>query len=103
MKGKCKMELDLNLLREDINETDRQIVELFRHRMEVAASVAEYKKQNGLPVLDAARERSLLNRISEMAGKEFDTYARTLYHTMLDVSRTKPRTVGRIYLFLRAL
>lgn len=81
------MELDLTKLREEINETDREIVELFKKRMNIAASVAEYKKQKGLPVLDAARERALLARVSDMAGEEFDGYARTLYHTMLDVSR----------------
>ena len=81
------MELDLNKLRKEINEIDEQMVELFKKRMNVAASVAEYKKQNGLPVLDAARERALLAKISDMAGEEFEGYARTLYHTMLDVSR----------------
>jgi len=81
------MELDLTKLREEINETDKEIVELFKKRMNIAASVAEYKKQNSLPVLDAARERALLARISDLAGAEFDGYARTLYHTMLDVSR----------------
>ena len=81
------MELDLTKLREEINETDREIVELFKKRMGIAASVAAYKKEHGLPVLDAARERALLARISDMAGNEFDGYARTLYHTMLDVSR----------------
>ncbi len=81
------MELDLTKLREEINETDRQMVALFRKRMEIAANVAAYKKEHGLPVLDAARERALLGRISDMAGEEFDGYARTLYHTMLDVSR----------------
>jgi len=86
------MELDLNKLREEINETDEEIVALFRKRMGIAASVAEYKKEHGLPVLDAARERSLLCRISDMAGEEFDGYARTLYHTMLDVSRAYQHT-----------
>lgn len=81
------MELDINKLREDINEIDREMVELFKKRMNVAASVAQYKKERGLPVLDAARERALLGRISDMAGEELDGYARTLYHTMLDVSR----------------
>ena len=81
------MALDLQNLRQEINETDKDIVDLFKKRMNIAASVAEYKKQNGLPVLDAARERALLTRISDMAGEEFDVYARTLYHTMLDVSR----------------
>lgn len=81
------MELDLTKLREEINQTDEQIVELFKKRMGIAANVAAYKKEHDLPVLDAARERALLGKISDMAGEEFDGYARTLYHTMLDVSR----------------
>jgi len=60
------MDLDLNKLRDDINEVDREIVDLFKKRMEIAASVAKYKKENNLPVLDAARERALLSRISDM-------------------------------------
>lgn len=95
------MELDLTKLREEINETDKEIVELFKKRMGIAASVAEYKKANGLPVLDAARERALLARISDMAGEEFEGYARTLYHTMLDVSRayqyTKLNSHSKVY------
>ena len=86
------MELDLTKLREEINEIDEQIVELFKKRMAIAAGVAEYKKEHGLPVLDAARERALLERISEMAGEEFDGYARTLYHTMMDVSKAYQQT-----------
>lgn len=78
---------DISVLREEINAIDSKMVELFKKRMEIAASVAEYKKANSLPVLDAARERSLLVRISDMAGEEFEGYARTLYHTMLDVSK----------------
>ena len=95
------MELNLDSLREDINETDKQIVELFKHRMNIASSVAEYKRAHNLPVLDAARERNLLTRISELAGDEFDIYARTLYNTMLDVSRayqySKLNSVSEMY------
>ena len=95
------MELDLNQLRKEINEVDAEIVELFKKRMDIAASVAEYKKQNGLPVLDAARERALLARISDMSGEKFEGYARTLYHTMLDVSRayqyTKLNSHSEVY------
>ncbi len=95
------MKPDLNKLREEINQVDREMVELFKRRMNIAASVAEYKKENGLPVLDAARERALLGRVSDMAGEEFDGYARTLYHTMLDVSRayqyTKLNSHSEVY------
>ncbi len=81
------MELDLDLLRKDINGIDEQIIELFKRRMTVASNVAEYKREHSLPVLDASRERALLTRISELAGDEFELYALTLYYTMLDVSR----------------
>ncbi len=95
------MKPDLNKLREEINQVDRDMVELFKKRMSISASVAEYKKENGLPVLDAARERALLGRVSDMAGEEFDGYARTLYHTMLDVSRayqyTKLNSQSEVY------
>ena len=95
------MELDINKLREEINAIDAQMVDLFKQRMQVAASVAEYKKERGLPVLDAARERALLGKISDMAGEELDGYARTLYHTMLDVSRayqyTKLNSESEVY------
>ena len=100
------MALDLQNLRQEINETDKEIVDLFKKRMNIAASVAEYKKQNGLPVLDAARERALLTRISDMAGEEFDVYARTLYNTMLDVSRayqyTKLNQTSEVYEDIKA-
>ena len=81
------MELNLNEIREEINEIDREIVELFKRRMNYASLVAQYKAENGLPVLDAARERALLTKICNMAGEELDTYALTLYNTMLDVSK----------------
>ncbi len=86
------MKHDLNELRQKINEIDKDLVELFKKRMAIAAGVAEYKKEHGLPVLDAARERALLERISEMAGEEFDGYARTLYHTIMDVSKAYQQT-----------
>ena len=43
--------------------------------------------QNGLPVMDAARERKKLAKISEMAGEDMAGYARTLYNTIFDMSR----------------
>ena len=36
--------------RDRIDEIDRQMVELFARRMEVAAEIARYKKEKGLPV-----------------------------------------------------
>jgi len=86
------MELDLTKIREEINSTDKEIVALFKHRMNLAADVAEYKKAHNLPVFDAARERELLSKIADMAGNEYEKYALILYHTMMDVSKSYQHT-----------
>ena len=52
----------LEQARKTINEVDGEIAKLFVRRMQAAADVAEYKKQNGLPVLDAAREEEVIRR-----------------------------------------
>ncbi|MBQ8849922.1 MAG: prephenate dehydratase [Clostridia bacterium] len=80
--------MELKELREEIDGIDRQLVELFKKRMNVSAAVAEYKRQNGMAVLDASRERALLSKISELSGEEFEEYSRILYSTILDVSRS---------------
>ncbi len=79
---------DLLSIREKINEIDNKIVELWKERMETCLSVAQYKKENNLPVLDARRESELLNRIGNMAGEELDVYSRVLYDTIMTVSKS---------------
>lgn len=80
--------MELTDLRKQINEIDEQLLKLFIDRMHVSAGVAEYKRQNNMPVLDAARERELLARIAERAGEEMDEYALVLYSTILSLSRS---------------
>ncbi len=53
---------DLQALRKRIDEIDRQLVPLFEDRMNTVIRVAEYKLQNGLPVLNAAREQQVLDK-----------------------------------------
>lgn len=79
---------DLSKIRENINDIDNKITELWKERMAASLAVAEYKKENGLPVLDSKRERELLDRIADMAGEEFGVYARVLYDTVLSISRS---------------
>ena len=80
--------MELKELREEIDVIDRELVELFKKRMGVSAAVAEYKRQNGMAVLDPSRERALLAKVSELSGEEFEEYSRILYSTILDVSRS---------------
>lgn len=80
--------LSIEELRGKIDAIDTELVKLFAERMEVSSGVAEYKRQRGLPVLDAGRERSLLAKVSEMAGEDFASYVRALYSTIFSLSRS---------------
>lgn len=80
--------MHLDQLRNQINEIDDKIVELFVERMKVAAEIAEAKAENNLPVLDTRREKAVLQKVMEKAGEGFERYTNTLYHTMFDVSKS---------------
>ena len=80
--------MDLTQCREKIDELDRQLVALFAERMETAAQVAAYKKEHGLPVLDAARERQKLRAVGELAPEAFRDDTETLYRLMFELSRS---------------
>lgn len=83
--------MDLEALRKEITAIDDALVPLFCRRMAAAGQVAAYKQAHGMPVLDAAREEKVLARVADLAGKPFAPYARTLYGTMLDVSKAYQR------------
>ena len=80
--------MELNEIRKEIDSIDKELVSLFIRRMNCAKEIAEYKKEHNLPVLDASRERALLTKISELSGEEFEEYSRTLYSTILSLSRS---------------
>ena len=73
--------------REKIDRIDRELVKLFCERMQVSADVAAYKRTVGKPITDAARERALLAKVSDLAGTEMEDYTRTLYATVLSISK----------------
>ncbi len=82
------MSENLEELRGRIDGIDRQMVELFKERMGICAQVAQYKREHGVPVLAAGRERSLLGRVAELAGEELADYAQSMYRTILASSRS---------------
>lgn len=56
----------LEKARKIINEVDRQMAELFVKRMRACETVAEYKKERGLSILDTAREEEVIRQNSAL-------------------------------------
>ena len=78
--------MDLNEIRAEIDEADKQLIAAFAKRMDCSRSVAEYKLENGMPVFDPDRERQILDRVEKQAGS-YGYSARLLYSTIMELSR----------------
>ena len=80
--------MELKKLREEIDVIDDQLVQLFSQRMDVAARIAAYKKENDLPILVPAREREKLQDVAAKAGPDMADYTRVLYSMLFELSRS---------------
>ena len=86
--------MDISELREQINQIDHEIVELYGKRMETAREIGRFKREHNLPVLDSERERELLNRVAEQAGEDNERGIQALYHLLMDHSRMRQEMDG---------
>ena len=77
---------DLTEIRAEIDSIDNELIALFMRRMDCSRAVAEYKKANNIPILNAGREEEILNSV-EQKGGEYGEYARELYKKIMELSR----------------
>ena len=77
---------DLKAVRDEIDHIDSQLLPLLERRMDTAKEVARIKSRAGIPVLNAAREEDILNRVREKSP-EYGDALRVVYSSMMDVSR----------------
>jgi len=83
--------MELSELRNQIDEIDTELVRLFTNRMDIAAQVADYKREHNLPIYIPARERAILQDVAEKAGPEMANYTRVLYSMLFELSRSYQR------------
>ena len=74
--------------RAQIDRIDRELTRLIKERMQTAGDIAAYKKEHGLPVLDASRERSKLRQIAGMTDEPYRDDILQLYGVILELSKS---------------
>ena len=79
--------MELKDYRDQLDQIDDQLTELFKRRMETVKQVADYKKEHNTPVLAAGRERDILYRVTGQCGEELQEYTKILFSTLLELSR----------------
>ena len=80
--------MDLTELRTEIDKVDDELVRLFTKRMDISAQIADYKKENQLPIFVPAREREKLADVAQKAGPDMANYTRVLYSMLFELSRS---------------
>lgn len=80
--------MDLQDYRRQIDEIDDQMVSLFAQRMDVVREIVEYKRQNGMKILDAGRERDKLAKLCTQVPEELQSYISVLYSSIFELSRS---------------
>ena len=75
--------MDLNSIRQEIDQIDDQIVKLLEERMHLVEGVIAYKKASGKPILDSKREEVIFEKArSRVTNKN---YQETIVATFSDI------------------
>ena len=74
--------------RAEIDAIDREIVALFERRMQVVVDVARIKKENGIAILDANREKEVIAKVqSYLKDDHLKEELAEAYDTLMKVSK----------------
>lgn len=81
--------MDLQELRNEINDIDNQLQELFNKRMQISFKVAEYKIANNMPVFQSKRENEILDHVTESSPKGLESASRVFFQNIMDISKCR--------------
>ena len=74
--------------RAEIDAIDREIVVLFERRMQVVVDVARIKKEHGIAILDANREKEMITKVqSYLKDATLKEELAEAYETLMKVSK----------------
>lgn len=90
------MSNELEGLRQEIDQIDRQLIALFEQRFEVTSRVGELKAKIGKPVFDPQREKAVIeDRLSRVKHPKNQAAITSLFEMMMANSRQGQRTICR--------
>ena len=75
--------MDLDIIRQEIDQIDDQIVKLLEERMHLVEDVVAYKKASGKAILDTKREEAIFEKVRNRV--EDKQYQETIVATFSDI------------------
>jgi len=85
---------EIEQCRKEIDEIDKELVNLFERRMDVAIRVANFKKENDLPIYDEERESKVIKKnVDNLKNKNYDLLARRFFLSIMELSRSLQESI----------
>ncbi|MFI3226672.1 MAG: chorismate mutase [Clostridia bacterium] len=85
----------LEQARQDINEIDEKMADLFERRMNAVVDVISHKMENGLPIFDASREDFVIEKNSKYIKNEiYVPYYKDFIRYVMDNSKKYQKVVA---------
>ena len=81
--------MELSDYRGQLDKIDSELLDLFTQRMDIAAGIAAWKKENNMPVLDLRREKEKLRTLEEQSPDELKEYTASLFSLIMELSRSR--------------
>ena len=79
---------ELDVARNIINATDKEMAKLFEQRMDAVRMVANYKKEHGLPIDDLGRETAIIAKNSSaVENDDYRSYYVDFLRSTIDISK----------------
>ena len=75
--------MNLDIIRQEIDQIDDQIVKLLEERMQLVEGVVAYKKASGKSILDTKREEVIFEKVKNRV--EDKRYQETIVATFSDI------------------
>lgn len=86
---------DINECRKRIDEIDDVLIKLFEERMEIAISVANYKKENNLPIFNKEREEQVIEKnLAKIQNDDLKGYGEKMLHCLMDLSKDYQKSLS---------
>ena len=75
--------MDLDIIRQEIDQINDQIVKLLEERMHLVEGVVAYKKASGKAILDTKREEVIFEKVRNRVSNK--KYEETIVETFSDI------------------
>lgn len=79
--------MELDDLRKEIDDIDKEMKSLFLKRMEIVKQIALIKKEKSLPVFQKSREEEMINSLSSSINEDILPFYRLFLLNILELSK----------------